>query len=160
MPLEINSRMSAAAVAAVLAAGCMTDRPSAVPAGLAGRPPPVAMTVVTTAYCPCGECCGWHRNCLGIPVLDGTGLMGRRKAVGQTASGAMARPGTMAADTSVFPFGTIIHVPGYGYGRVEDRGADIKGRRLDLFYRRHSDALRWGRRTLTVQVWFPPPAAD
>jgi 3D (Asp-Asp-Asp) domain-containing protein len=77
----------------------------------------------TTGYCPCQECCSWHRNWLFIPVTSD----GHIKKVSYTASGNQARPGTIAADTTIFPFGTIMFVPGYGYGRVEDRGGDIAG---------------------------------
>ena len=48
-----------------------------------------------------------------------------------------------------------MYVPGYGYGVVEDRGGAIRGRRIDLFYRKHSEALQWGRQTKRVQVWLP-----
>lgn len=125
------------------------------------RPPrgvePVEFIVETTGYCPCRACCGWERNWWGRPVYAYGPNKGKRKIVGQTASGTMARPGTIAADTSIFPFGTIIHVPGYGYGRVEDRGGDIKGYRLDLFYRTHEEALRHGRQRVKIRAW--PPLA-
>ena len=112
--------------------------------------------VITTGYCPCGECCGWHRNWLGRAVISSGPNEGKSKAVGVTASGTTARPGTLAADTSIFPFGTIIYIPGYGYGRVEDRGGDIKGYHLDLFYRTHAQAAQHGRVKTQVKVWFPP----
>lgn len=108
-----------------------------------------------TAYCPCGECTGWRRNWLFIPIYTSGPLIGRRKRVGMTSSGTMARPGTIAADTRLFPYGTVMYVPGYGYGRVEDTGGDIKGRRLDVFFRRHSQAVAWGRRKAMVTVWRP-----
>jgi len=111
--------------------------------------------VITTGYCPCGDCCGWKRNWLGRPVISSGPNRGQRKAVGVTASGTTARPGTLAADTTIFPFGTIIYIPGYGYGRVEDRGGDIKGYHLDLFYRTHGQALEHGRVKTRVKVWFP-----
>lgn len=60
--------------------------------------------------------------------------------------------GTIAADTRYYPMGTRMYVPGWGYGRVEDRGGAIKGpRRLDLFFRSHGQAQEWGRRP--VKVW-------
>lgn len=90
-----------------------------------------------TAYCPCGVCTGWHRNWLFQPVYSSGPLKNHRKQVGITASGTRARPGTIAADTNLFAFGTILYVPGYGYGRVEDIGEDIRGRRLDVFFPRH-----------------------
>lgn len=80
---------------------------------------------------------------------------GKPKKVGQTASGKQAKVGTIAADTSKYPFGTIMHVPGYGYGRVEDRGSVIKGEHVDLFFKSHKQALQWGRQTRQVKVWLP-----
>lgn len=61
--------------------------------------------------------------------------------------------GTIAADTAYYPFGTRIHVPGYGWGKVSDRGGAIKGpNRLDLFFESHRDALWWGRRNVQVRI--------
>lgn len=112
-------------------------------------------TLETTGYCPCGNCCGWERNWLLRPVSSSGPNKGKSKTVGLTASGVRAKKGTIAADTSIFPFGTVMYVPGYGYGRVEDRGGDIKGYRLDLFFRSHRDALEWGRAKKKVTVWRP-----
>ncbi len=108
-----------------------------------------------TGYCHCGSCCGWRRNWRGKPVIASGPQKGQPKAVGITASGTRARPGTIAADTSVFPFGTIMYVPGYGYGVVEDRGGAIKGYKIDLYFRTHRQALEWGRQRKQVKVWFP-----
>ncbi|MFO7760942.1 MAG: 3D domain-containing protein [Thermodesulfobacteriota bacterium] len=64
--------------------------------------------------------------------------------------------GTIAADTCYYPFGTLMHVPGYGWGRVEDRGGAIKGpRRLDLYFDSHNHALQWGRQTKEVVIEKP-----
>ena len=65
----------------------------------------------------------------------------------------LERPGTVAADTRHYPFGTVIDIPGYGVGVVEDRGGAIKGpARLDVFYRSRSRALRWGRQEVEVRI--------
>lgn len=108
-----------------------------------------------TGYCHCGRCCGWRRNWRGRPVIASGPQKGQPKQVGVTASGTRVRPGTIAADTSVFPFGTIMYVPGYGYGQVEDRGGAIKGYKIDLYFRTHRQALEWGRQRKQVKVWFP-----
>ena len=114
------------------------------------------VTIETTAYCPCGICCDWKLNWLGKPVHASGRNRGKPKAVGITASGKKAKPGTLAADTRYYPFGTVIYIPGYGYGIVEDRGGDIKGRhRLDLYHNTHPEARRWGRQKLQCVV-FPP----
>jgi 3D (Asp-Asp-Asp) domain-containing protein len=118
------------------------------------RPPDRIVTMEVTGYCPCGECCGWTRTWYGKPVVASGPNKGERKRIGVTASGVHARPGTIAADTARYPFGSVMRVPGYGLGRVEDRGGAIRGDRLDVFFRDHEDALRWGRQTLRVEVWF------
>ena len=109
--------------------------------------------LITTGYCSCGECCGWNRNWLFRPVYSYGPSRGNPKRVGYTALGVRAKKGTIAADTSIFPFGTVMYVPGYGYGTVEDQGSGIKGHRIDLYFRSHKDALKWGRITKDVTVW-------
>jgi hypothetical protein len=64
-----------------------------------------------------------------------------------------SHPGTIAADTRHYPFGTIMDVPGYGRGIVEDRGSAIKGpSRIDLFFNSHQKALIWGRTKIPVKI--------
>jgi hypothetical protein len=66
---------------------------------------------------------------------------------------ARQRLGTIAADTSYYPFGTRMYVPGWGWGVVGDRGGAIKGpNHIDIFFNRHGETERWGRPTLTVTV--------
>jgi hypothetical protein len=65
----------------------------------------------------------------------------------------LPQKGTIAAETTYFPFGTKMHIPGYGWGVVEDRGGAIKGpARIDLYHPTHKSALKWGRQTLRVKV--------
>ncbi len=111
------------------------------------------MTV--TGYCDCKKCTGWKRNWLFRPVHANGPNKGKRKRVGITASGTKAKKGTIAADTRRYPFGTRMHVPGYGYGTVEDRGSAIKGDHIDLFFKDHDNAERWGVKRLKVTVWIP-----
>ena len=79
---------------------------------------------------------------------------GKRKRVGQTASGKIARKGTIAAPRQ-YPFGTVMKIEGYGSGIVEDRGGAIKGKKIDLYFPTHRQARKWGRQTLAVEVWLP-----
>ena len=112
------------------------------------------VTIETTAYCSCGICCDWKYNLLHQPVHSKGRHAGKPKAVGITASGTKAKPGTLAADTRYYPFGTVFYIPGYGYGVVEDRGGDIKGRhRLDLYHNTHQEARRWGRKKVQAVVF-------
>jgi len=139
-------RLLLPAAALLMICGCARIRP---PRGMA----PVERTLMATGYCRCGHCCSWRRTWYGRPVVSAGPNKGRRKRVGMTASGTMARPGTIAADTSVYPFGTIMYVEGYGYGRVEDRGGKVKGQHIDLYFRSHKQALNWGRRHVRVKIW-------
>ena len=85
-----------------------------------------------TAYCPCASCCG--------------------KTDRITASGTEATAGrTVAADTSILPFGTEIYINGHKY-TVEDRGGAIKGNRLDIYFDSHEEARMFGRRTAEVFI--------
>ena len=113
----------------------------------------MTVRMVTTGYCKCGDCCGWHRNWYGRPTYSSGSLKGQKKRVGITADGSRAGHGTLAADTRRYPFGSIIYIPGYGYGEVQDRGGAIKGDHIDLYFPNHKAALEWGRRTVDVKVW-------
>ncbi|MBS4208542.1 3D domain-containing protein [Bacillus sp. FJAT-50079] len=60
---------------------------------------------------------------------------------------------TIAADLNVFPLGTILFIPGYGYGVVADTGSAIKGNIIDLYYETVADVYNeWGKRTVDVYV--------
>jgi len=112
--------------------------------------------IETTSYCACGQCCGWERVWWAPwrTVCSSGPNAGKPKKVGVTALGTNAHKGTIAADRRYYPFGTVMYVPGYGYGRVEDAGSAIKGpARIDLFYGSHQSALEWGRQRVPVKVW-------
>ncbi|MDP4163486.1 MAG: 3D domain-containing protein [Bacillota bacterium] len=60
---------------------------------------------------------------------------------------------TVAADLNVFPIGTVLFIPGYGYGVVADKGGAIKGNKVDLYYETVKDVYdQWGKKTLDVYV--------
>ena len=135
----------------VVLSGCATGRKYRVPRSQK----PEIVSMETTGYCKCGKCCGWKRNWKFQPVVAYGPTKGQPKRVGITASGIRADYGTIAADTRHYPFGTIMHIPGYGWGRVEDIGGDIKGMHIDLYFPSHQKALKWGRETKPVKVWKP-----
>lgn len=63
---------------------------------------------------------------------------------GITSSGAKAQPGvTVAADTSVFPYGTILYIENVGLRVVQDTGSAIKNHKLDVAVDTHENALKW-----------------
>jgi 3D (Asp-Asp-Asp) domain-containing protein len=60
---------------------------------------------------------------------------------------------TIAADLTVFPIGTILYIPGYGYGVVADKGSAIKGNKIDLYYETVTDVYdKWGKKKVHVYV--------
>lgn len=126
------------------------------------RPPngarPISVSMEVTGYDSGPISCEWRRDWLGRPVHASGPNKGKRKKVGITASGRRAKHGTVAADTRYYPFGTVLYIPGYGYGRVEDRGGAIKGpNRLDVWFSTEREALRWGRQNqVRVTVWKKP----
>ena len=128
------------------------------------RPPSSARYQVVpmelTGYCNCGKCCNWRRSWLGLgdPVIASGPRQGAAKQVGLTASGTTARHGTLAADITRYPFGTVIEIPGYGVGRVEDTGGAIKGDHLDLWFSSHDEATQFGKQRRLVKIWLPSNA--
>jgi len=117
----------------------------------------VVRKMLVTAYDAGPESCGWERKywCIGPPVYAYGPLKGKRKKVGITGDGTEAKHGTIAADTRLYPFGTKMYVPGYGWGEVHDTGSAIKGNHIDVFFSDRDDALEWGRKYLKVVVLLP-----
>lgn len=106
-----------------------------------------AITVVATAYCPCKLCCGPNAH-------------------GMTSTGVDVhqRPYGIAADPHVLPYGTKLVVPGYegNPAVVDDTGGAMRQDAkkgivsVDLRFRTHDEALKWGRKVMTVYVMSKP----
>lgn len=100
------------------------------------------MEVESTAYCPCSKCCGRHAD-------------------GKTATGKDANKAGCAVDPKIIPLGSRIDIPGYERGsnsngswiEADDTGSAIKGKRIDVRFSSHKEALEWGRKTITIRVW-------
>ncbi len=98
-----------------------------------------AINCNATAYCACSICCGPY-------------------ASGRTATGTVARYGTIAVDPSIIPYGTRLYIVAadgsftYGYACAEDCGGAINGCRVDLFFETHSQALGFGRRNCIAYI--------
>jgi 3D (Asp-Asp-Asp) domain-containing protein len=74
---------------------------------------------------------------------------------GRTASGINTRPGMIAADPSVLPLGTVVHLRAGRYTgiyTVMDTGGRIKGRLVDVYVPTHREALEFGRRQVKIKV--------
>nr|WP_245596156.1 3D domain-containing protein [Paenibacillus taiwanensis] len=88
--------------------------------------------------------------------IESTGKKPGHPEYGITYSGVKVRRdyvSTIAADLSVFPLGTILYIPGYGYGIVADIGSKIKGKKLDLYFDTTKQVYKqWGKKEVEVQV--------
>ncbi|KAA9019953.1 3D domain-containing protein [Niallia endozanthoxylica] len=87
---------------------------------------------------------------------ESTGKDPNHPEYGITYSGVMVKRdlfSTVAADLNIFPIGTILFIPGYGYGVVADKGGAIKGNRVDLYYETVDDVYNnWGKKEIDVYV--------
>ncbi len=54
------------------------------------------------------------------------------------------KPGSVAVDPSVIPYGTLLYIPGYGYGLAEDAGPTDS--HIDLFMNTRDECIQWGRK--------------
>lgn len=86
-------------------------------------------TFTVTAYCGCKKCSGGNNK---------------------TASGTTPTEGrTIAADTSVLPYGSQVVIDGVVY-TVEDCGSGVNGNHIDIFFSTHAKALAYGTKTVKV----------
>jgi 3D (Asp-Asp-Asp) domain-containing protein len=96
-------------------------------------------TFEVTAYCNegpngCAICCGkWAK-------------------LNRTASGHRPTPGVTCAAPRRIPFGTRLWIEGVGVRVVQDRLSPKFDSRIDVFFASHSEARRFGKRTLKVRV--------
>lgn len=59
---------------------------------------------------------------------------------------------TVAVDTSIISYGTVLYIKGYGLYIAEDTGADIKGHRLDIFLDTKEECIQKGRVKADVYI--------
>jgi len=60
---------------------------------------------------------------------------------------------TIAADLDIYPIGTILYIPDYGFGVVADKGSAIQGNKIDLYYETVDDVYeKWGKKRVDVYV--------
>ncbi|GFN31642.1 3D domain-containing protein [Paenibacillus xylaniclasticus] len=114
---------------------------AAVAAGSRGGGDSMTVEVVATGY---------------TAGVESTGKRPGHPQYGITYSGVKVRRGkisTIAADPKVFPIGTLLYIPNYGYGVVADTGSAIKGNRIDLYFDTIKQVYeQWGKRTVQVRV--------
>ncbi|MFV8830153.1 3D domain-containing protein [Alkalihalobacterium sp. APHAB7] len=87
---------------------------------------------------------------------ESTGKNPGHPSYGITYSGVQVRRdlySTIAADPNTFPIGSILYIPGYGYGVVADTGSAIKGNKIDLYYDTVAEVFdHWGKKEVEVYV--------
>ncbi len=97
-----------------------------------------------------------HNAALKLGKASGMGFVATAYCLqGRTANGGSVRRGIVAADPRVLPLGTRITMNAGSYSgtyTVADTGGGIKGRRLDIWVGNCSEAKRFGRKSVTVNV--------
>lgn len=95
-----------------------------------------------TSYCACEKCCGYWAT---IRPVDENG-----EPIVYTASGAVARQGvTVAADTDILPYGTVLLIGGEEF-IVQDCGGGVNGKHIDIYFEDHQAAIEFGVRHETI----------
>lgn len=88
--------------------------------------------------------------------VESTGKSPDHPEYGITFSGVQVKRdlySTIAADLNVYPIGTILFIPGYGYGVVADKGTAITGNKIDLYFHTVEDVYsQWGKKQLDVHL--------
>lgn len=88
--------------------------------------------------------------------VESTGKTPSNPSYGLTSSGVKVKRdlySTIAADTKIFPFGTILYIPDYGFGVVADRGGAVKGNKIDLYFDTVADVYaQWGKKQLDIYL--------
>ncbi len=58
----------------------------------------------------------------------------------------------IAVDPSIIPLGTRVYVEGYGYAIAADTGSAIIDYKIDVFVPTKSEAYRWGKKRVKIQI--------
>lgn len=96
----------------------------------------ILTNVILTGYCSCHLCCGSHAK------------------QGITADGHKPIAGITVAASRSIPFGTHVIISGHTY-TVQDRLAKKYNGRIDIYFDKHKDALRFGKQTNNATIELP-----
>jgi 3D (Asp-Asp-Asp) domain-containing protein len=109
----------------------------------------IGLLALTLAVIQAGATCTFHMSATAYSIH------------GLTATGIRAHPGVVAADPHLLPAGSKVLVKNAGaYSgvyEVQDTGGDVRGRKIDIYTPSTHDALRFGKREVTVQVLHRAP---
>lgn len=88
--------------------------------------------------------------------VESTGKTPDHPGYGVTYSGVKVKRdlySTIAADLDIFPLGTILYIPDYGYGVVADIGGAITHNKIDLYFDTLDEVYNeWGKKDLDVYL--------
>lgn len=97
-------------------------------------------TFVVTAYCDCVKCNGkWTGHKLNTTTQAGLPYP--------------VEGYTISVDPEVIPLGSVVELDGLGARYAQDTGSAIKGKRIDLFFGSHEEALEFGVKKIEVWVY-------
>lgn len=103
------------------------------------------MEAIATAYCSCEKCCGYWAT---VRPTDANG-----NSIVYGATGIVLEQGvSIAADTDIYPIGTVIEIENVGTCIVQDRGGAIKGQHVDVYFTSHEAALQFGKQEVRIRV--------
>jgi 3D (Asp-Asp-Asp) domain-containing protein len=83
---------------------------------------------------------------------ESTGKKPGTKGYGITYSGLRALKGAVAVDPNVIPLGSVLEIPGYGYGIAIDTGSAIKGNKIDVYFDKKNEAIKWGNKEIEIRI--------
>lgn len=116
---------------------------------------------ILSFYCSCKRCCSYYVDSAGNAWYEYDSFEGvykRKKIVGQTASGKIAKEGVTIAAPRNFPFGTKFYLADGTYiGTTQDRGSAIvitnSGRvKIDVYISDHKRARELGVKKVMLGV--------
>lgn len=81
-------------------------------------------------------------SCVGCSGITKTGINLKKNPYAKV----------VAVDPNVIPLGSKVYVEGYGEAIAGDIGGAIKGNKIDVFISNNGRALKWGRKTVKVQL--------
>lgn len=87
-----------------------------------------------TAYCACAKCCGKNA----------------KKGITRTGTKPQANH-TISVDPKIIPLGTTVYIDGCSYV-AEDTGSGIHGKKIDMYFNTHQEALNFGVQHKHVQL--------
>ena len=86
-------------------------------------------------------------------IVEATAYSPQDPGLGKyTARGNLVGYGIIAVDPRVIPLGTRVYIPNYGIAVADDTGGAIVGKRIDIAFDTHREAMSFGRQTIEIYI--------